>query len=103
MNTRTCNSWRSTVSTTRKVTGDDGVRLDREELPPGRPGPLRVIDPAAGPLNAHSASTHPGWRAVGNGFSLPEPGSAPVPMLADDDVQQFGGLGPVGADGFQLG
>src|ERR1700722_1420158 len=46
---------------------------------------------------------HPGWRALGNRFSLRAPGSAPVPVLADDDVQHFGGLGLVPADGFQLG
>jgi hypothetical protein len=41
-----------------EVTGDDGVRLDRDELPPGRSGPpRRGIDAAAGPLNARSAST----------------------------------------------
>jgi hypothetical protein len=41
-----------------EVTGDDGVRLDRKELPPGRSGPpRRGIDDAASPLNAHSTRT----------------------------------------------
>jgi hypothetical protein len=54
-------------------------------------------------LAASSMGEHPGWRALGNRFSLRVPGSAPVPVLADDDVQHLGGLGLVAADGFQLG
>jgi hypothetical protein len=77
------------------LAGSEGIPLGPDGPAPGAARGRR----AARPLLAVAVTALTAAQFAG-GRPFTALGSAPVPVLADDDVQHFGGLGLVPADGF---